>query len=445
MERMSCAMNPEAIIRYCYNYNIFIYAMVFFCITGVVIACCLLTSYRRMQRSLLLSKEKKDKFLMEISIAINQIVQDPKKSLNVNTFVDKFVDEQKKCGLLISTWESICGQMTSLCLLIASCTAILGIFYECEQSKILFTFLTGAWTAIFVNIVNNIINISRRRKKLILNLTEYINNALTGSSVLPELEYPRPTDLWKADLPKSKKISRQQERLRQLKEEVVSQNKRLAREIEIAHAKEVKRQQKREQKEKDREEKRKQKETLKQEALNKKQIETSIEKESVHISLKERRKAKAVIKAQLNLERSEAKRQKEEQRINARLKAEQEKEKQRILRQELKDKDKDAKKSRAYEEKMRLKREKERIEAIRQQESTKSRYDENEHQEEVLVAKIPQELLSSEDKEDALVETFDDSLYDADVQDSTKEAKEQAASSQEDEVLLEEVLKDFFR
>ena len=59
-----------------------------------------------------------------------------------------------------------------------SFAGILGYVYDCGQGPVLFTFFTGAWTAIIVNIVDNIVNISAHKQMLRYNLIDYFENNL---------------------------------------------------------------------------------------------------------------------------------------------------------------------------------------------------------------------------------------------------------------------------
>lgn len=97
---------------------------------------------------------------------------------DVDTYVDKYVSKIKCGGLLLSTWENISGQTIGLCLLTGSFAGILGFIYECGKGPVLFTFFTGAWTAIIVNIVDNIVNISAHKQMLRFNLIDYFENNL---------------------------------------------------------------------------------------------------------------------------------------------------------------------------------------------------------------------------------------------------------------------------
>lgn len=97
---------------------------------------------------------------------------------NVDIFVDKHVNRSKFCGILLSTWENLSGQTITLCLAIGTFAGISGLVYNCGTGRVLFTFFVGAWTAIIVNIVDNVVNIPAHRQLLRLNLKDYFENYL---------------------------------------------------------------------------------------------------------------------------------------------------------------------------------------------------------------------------------------------------------------------------
>lgn len=105
---------------------------------------------------------------------------------NVDIFVDKYVYKQKFCGVLLSTWELISGQMKYLCLLAASVGGIIGLVTECGRNEILFTFFTGLWTSALLMIVDNMSGLKGKKQILRLNLKDYLENFLKVRFENPE-------------------------------------------------------------------------------------------------------------------------------------------------------------------------------------------------------------------------------------------------------------------
>lgn len=97
---------------------------------------------------------------------------------NVDIFVDKYVYHHKFCGVLLSTWENIGGQVLMLCLLIGSVSSILGLIYECGKTQILSVFSVGIVTSGLLIVMEGILNLSSKKELIRLNMKDYLENFL---------------------------------------------------------------------------------------------------------------------------------------------------------------------------------------------------------------------------------------------------------------------------
>ncbi|WP_313133920.1 hypothetical protein [Anaerocolumna sp.] len=97
---------------------------------------------------------------------------------NVDIFVDKYVYHHKFCGVLLSTWENIGGQVLMLCLLIGSVSSILGLIYECGKTQILSVFSVGIITSGLLIVLEGILNLSGKKELIRLNMKDYLENFL---------------------------------------------------------------------------------------------------------------------------------------------------------------------------------------------------------------------------------------------------------------------------
>lgn len=148
------------------------------CALGVLIKCILLIVYNKLILSSENMAQAKKSWLKNMKLRFESSYQLQLGVNDVDTYVDKYVSKIKYGGLLLSTWENISGQTIGLCLLTGSFAGILGYVYDCGQGPVLFTFFMGAWTAIIVNIVDNIVNISAHKQMLRYNLIDYFENNL---------------------------------------------------------------------------------------------------------------------------------------------------------------------------------------------------------------------------------------------------------------------------
>ena len=170
--------NIAELIQRFYKDNIFLYVMGGLCALGVLLKFFLLLAYNRLIRASESMAMAKNPWMKNMKLRFETAYQLKIGVNDVDTYVDKYVSKTKFGGLLLSTWENLSGQTIALCLLTGSCAGVLGLVYECEQGAILFTFFTGAWTAIVVNIVDNIVNISAHKQMLRYNLIDYFENYL---------------------------------------------------------------------------------------------------------------------------------------------------------------------------------------------------------------------------------------------------------------------------
>ncbi len=97
---------------------------------------------------------------------------------NVDIFVDKYVYHYKFCGVLLSTWENIGGQVLMLCLLIGSVSSILGLICECGKTQILSVFSVGIITSGLLIVMEGVLNLSGKKELIRLNMKDYLENFL---------------------------------------------------------------------------------------------------------------------------------------------------------------------------------------------------------------------------------------------------------------------------
>ncbi len=95
---------------------------------------------------------------------------------NVDTFVDKNVLRYRFCGLLLSTWDNLCGQVLFLNLLIVPVAAVFGVIYDCGQDLILMTGAVGISSCALLIFVDKSMNLTAKKKVLQLNLLDYLEN-----------------------------------------------------------------------------------------------------------------------------------------------------------------------------------------------------------------------------------------------------------------------------
>ena len=488
-----------------YDNYVFLYIMGGLCGLGVFLKCFLLVVYNKLIKASESMTSTNKNWLKNMRLRFESSYQLQLGVNDVDTYVDKYVSKIKYGGLLLSTWENLSGQTIGLCLLTGSFAGILGFVYECGQGPVLFTFFAGAWTAIIVNIVDNIVNISAHKQMLRYNLIDYFENNL---KVRMEQEIYHPEA--------RRKYQRQY--FTEGVEEIQVANADKDHEIDLVEkdsnllsgqelmsddsSKKVEKQARKQAKQDEIEAKKNKKEEIKQAKLNKVQAKKQArhdakqaKKQAKLDAIQAKKQAKLDKKQQLIEEKKAKKRAREDFKIakekaiiedmlakkqakeSQKAAAKEEKENQRRIAQKEKERIEDERKqkelenNKAYREKMRLKQEKER-EAIKRREEQElaKRKEEQEaakrkEDQEVIKRKEELELVKRREEQKAL-EKFKEANKNK-VEDKALLVKDQpekfekevnenmfdevaedevislTATSKEEDMLIEEVLKDF--
>ncbi len=95
---------------------------------------------------------------------------------NVDTFVDKNVLKYKFCRILLSTWDNACGLILYLNLLIVPIITVFGVAYGRGQDQILLVGAVGISSSGMLIIVDKFFNVAAKKKLLRLNLLDYLEN-----------------------------------------------------------------------------------------------------------------------------------------------------------------------------------------------------------------------------------------------------------------------------
>lgn len=166
------------VVQELFDQNVFSYIMLALCAFGILLKLVLNLVYWRLikasdnmatsKNKLTQTMKKKFETCYKLKIGVN----------NVDIFVDKYVFRHRFCGILLSTWENIGGQVLILCLLVGSISTILGLIYECGKQQILGTFSVGILTSGLLIFLEGLINLSGKRELIRLNMKDYLENIL---------------------------------------------------------------------------------------------------------------------------------------------------------------------------------------------------------------------------------------------------------------------------
>lgn len=196
------------VIKELYDRSIFIYTMIGLCTLGIIIKIILQLVYGSLAKASynmgvsknLLTQNMKKKFetCFKLKIGVN----------NVDIFVDKYLYRHKFCGILLSTWESICGQLLLSCVLIGSISTILGIVYQCGKDPILFTFTVGILSSGLLIFFEGLVNTNGKKEIIRINMKDYLENFLKVRLEQGELQ-PELIEKYKKELKTIEELTEQ--------------------------------------------------------------------------------------------------------------------------------------------------------------------------------------------------------------------------------------------
>jgi hypothetical protein len=95
---------------------------------------------------------------------------------NVDTFVDKNILKYRFGGALLSTWETLSGQVLLLSFLIVPVSTVFGVIFDCGQEAIINAGAVGILTGSILILVDRILNLPAKKKMIRLNLLDYLEN-----------------------------------------------------------------------------------------------------------------------------------------------------------------------------------------------------------------------------------------------------------------------------
>lgn len=143
--------------------NGMIYTMVV--LFGIGVLSSLLSSllYKRLIKASLDMGNSSNKLMKSMCLRFETCYQLKIGVHNVDSFVDKYVYRHKFCGILLYTWERICGQVIAISLSITSIFAFLGYYYHCGKDMILSTLGLGICVSMMLIAFQVFVDINKKR------------------------------------------------------------------------------------------------------------------------------------------------------------------------------------------------------------------------------------------------------------------------------------------
>lgn len=165
-------------ITYLYEKNIFIYAMIGIGVVGLLADMVCSLVYQSLLKASLDMGASENKLLKLMRLRFETCYQLKLGVNNVDSFVDKYVNRHKFCGMFLCTWERICGQMIALCMTIAITGSFSAYYFECGQQTFLYTLGMGIVIVTMLIAAQVLFDVSRKKQFLYCNIKEYLENYL---------------------------------------------------------------------------------------------------------------------------------------------------------------------------------------------------------------------------------------------------------------------------
>lgn len=161
-----------------YVNNIQIYVILAFGIFGILSKLVLDIGYHRLLKESERIGSSENKLMKTIRLKFETCYKIKIGVNNVDIFVDKYVYNYKICGISLYTWENLCGQLITLCALIALGGGLGAYLTKCGENIVLSTLLAGAIAAVLLIAFEYLLNLPGKRTLLRVNMKDYLENNL---------------------------------------------------------------------------------------------------------------------------------------------------------------------------------------------------------------------------------------------------------------------------
>ena len=165
-------------ITYLYQNNILIYVMLGIGVIGVLSDFICSVLYRKLLKASLDIGNSENELLKLMRLRFETCYQIKLGVNNVESFVNKYVNRHKFCGIWLHTWEKICGKMIALCMLITIVGSFIAYYFKCGQTVFVHTLGIGIVVLTILISAQIIFDIGKKKQLLCCNIKEYLENYL---------------------------------------------------------------------------------------------------------------------------------------------------------------------------------------------------------------------------------------------------------------------------
>lgn len=126
---------------------------------------------------------------------------------NVDMFVDKQGFQMRFCGIRLSTWDNLCGQIRAFVLFASALIGIWAFSKDCGQTVIIENILFSFTAVAFFYLVDKLMNEPLKQRMIHTNLVDYFENYLSACKEL-ERSHPELMEAFREEFHKIEQVKK---------------------------------------------------------------------------------------------------------------------------------------------------------------------------------------------------------------------------------------------
>lgn len=160
------------------NGNVLLYILIGVFSFGMLLKLILFVGYSRMIRASNNMGRTNNKFINKLKLKFETLYKLRIKVNNVDAFVDKSINNHKIGGILLITWEKLSGQVAIICVFIGLTCLLYGVYLEVNRMWIVSVLSMSILTGGLLIVLENLLNKHYKKEIIKGNIVDYLENFL---------------------------------------------------------------------------------------------------------------------------------------------------------------------------------------------------------------------------------------------------------------------------
>lgn len=161
-----------------FNGNVLLYILIGVFSFGMLLKLILFVGYSRMIRASNNMGRTNNKFINKLKLKFETLYKLRIKVNNVDAFVDKSINNHKIGGILLITWEKLSGQVAIICVFIGLTCLLYGVYLEVNRMWIVSVLSMSILTGGLLIVLENLLNKHYKKEIIKGNIVDYLENFL---------------------------------------------------------------------------------------------------------------------------------------------------------------------------------------------------------------------------------------------------------------------------